>query len=89
MALGSSSSALVRLLLKECGYLLGAGLGFGLMGAIAAAKLLQSWLHGVQGADVPTLVGTCVLLAITGGMAAWWPARRASLRNPLEALKEG
>lgn len=89
MALGASSSALVRLLLKECGYLLGIGLGFGLGGAIAGARLLQSWLYGVQGADVPTLIVTCMLLAITGGLAAWWPARRASLRSPVQALKEG
>jgi ABC-type antimicrobial peptide transport system permease subunit len=59
------------------------------MGAIAGAKLLQSWLYGVQGADVPTLVVTCMLLAITAGMAAWWPARRASLRSPVQALKDG
>jgi putative ABC transport system permease protein len=89
MALGASGSALVRLLLRDCGYLLGAGLAFGLIGAIAGARLLQSQLYGVQGADVPTLVVTCMLLAATGGMAAWWPARRASLRSPVQALKEG
>jgi hypothetical protein len=89
MALGASSSALVRLLLKECGYLLGAGLGFGVIGAIVGARLLQSWLYGVQSADVPTLIVTCLLVAITAGVAAWWPARRASLRSPVPALKEG
>jgi ABC-type antimicrobial peptide transport system permease subunit len=89
MALGASGTALLRLLLKDCTYVLGAGLGAGLMGAISGARLLQSQLYGVQGADVPTLVVTCILLAFTAGMAAWWPARRASLRSPVEALKEG
>jgi ABC-type antimicrobial peptide transport system permease subunit len=75
--------------LIECGYLLGAGLAFGLIGAIAGARLLQSWLYGVQSADAPTLIMTCMLVAITGGVAAWWPARRASLRSPVQALKDG
>jgi predicted permease len=88
MALGASSRDVVRLLLKDCGYVIGAGLAFGLMGATTAARVLQNQLYGVQGADVPTVVVTCILLAATGGLAAWWPARRASLRSPVQALKE-
>jgi putative ABC transport system permease protein len=65
------------------------GLVLGLVGATLMARTLESQLYGVRAFDLPTLVAGSTLLAAAGAPATWWPARRASLRSPVVALKEG
>lgn len=68
--------------------MLAAGLGCGLLGAAAVARLLEHQIHGVRPFDVSTLVATCALMTMAGLFASWWPARRAATRNPNVALNE-
>ena len=89
MALGATGRAIVRLFLRESSVTLVFGLLMGLAGAFAASRVLQSQLYGVSAIDVPTLAITSVGLAAIGVLATLWPARRASSRSPLAALKEG
>jgi ABC-type antimicrobial peptide transport system permease subunit len=89
MALGATGKAVVLLFLKDGGLLLAAGIGLGLAGATPVARALQSQVHGVRSFDALTLAATCSLLAFAGMLAIWWPARRASVRSPILALKEG
>jgi hypothetical protein len=89
MALGAAASGVVRLFLKEGVLVLGIGLAFGLIGAAAVTRVLESQLFEVRVFDPWTLATTCLLLATAGVLATWWPARRASLSNPIAVLKEG
>jgi ABC-type lipoprotein release transport system permease subunit len=49
--------------------------------------LIESRLFGVHGKDAAIVAGIALLLSVTAVAAAYWPARRASKVNPLEALR--
>jgi len=51
------------------------------------SRLLTASLFGVSGNDLVTYGVACLALAITAIIAALIPARRASLVNPMEALR--
>lgn len=88
MALGAGRRAIAWLFLRESGAVLAAGLVTGLGGAVAAARVLEHQMFGVQRFDVSTLIATSVLMAATWLIATWWPARRAAQKDPALSLKE-
>lgn len=88
MALGAATGAVVRVFLKEGALVLAIGLGFGLIGAVVAGRVLENRLYAVRSVDPWTMASTCVLMAAAGVLATWWPARRASNRSPIVALKD-
>jgi hypothetical protein len=61
----------------------------GLLGAFAASRALSSLLYGVGFLDAAALVGALVMLAAVAFVACYLPARRASLVDPIEALRTG
>jgi ABC-type antimicrobial peptide transport system permease subunit len=75
------------LLVRHGAVLLAGGVAAGLVAAIGVTRLLQTELHGVQPFDPLTLAATCLVLGSAGLLATWWPAQRASRRNPVSALK--
>jgi predicted permease len=88
MALGAGRNSVVWLFLREGSVVLAAGLALGLIAAVAASRVLEHHVFAVTTFDRATLVSTCVLLASSCLIATWWPARRASRRNPTVALKD-
>ena len=68
-------------------WILGFGLGVGIPAALASTRLIESRLFGVHGKDAAIVSGITLLLSVTAVAAAYWPARRASKVNPLEALR--
>ena len=87
MALGAQRSSVYRLILKEAGRLIAAGVVVGLLGAVGAAMLMRKLLFGVQAWDAGTLLGVVLLLAVSALLASYFPARRAASVNPAEALR--
>jgi putative ABC transport system permease protein len=87
-ALGATPGAIIRMFLKDGGLVLAIGIGGGLGGAVAVARMLANQLYGVQPFDVTTLLGACAFMAAAGLLATWWPARRAAARNPIASLNE-
>lgn len=87
LALGSQRSGIVGLVLASGAKLAGAGCLIGLIGAIAASRLLRTLVFGVSTLDpvVLTLAALLVLLLALG--ASFFPARRAAAANPVEALR--
>ena len=59
----------------------------GLVGSLAASRLIASQLYGVSSSDALTLASIVVLLAIAALFACWLPARRAAKVDPMEALR--
>jgi putative ABC transport system permease protein len=88
VALGSSASAVFRLVLREGLLLVGIGLLLGGIGSFLLRRTLESLLFGVSASD------PAILLLVSGGLAAvalaacYVPARRATRIDPVIALTE-
>jgi len=87
MALGAQRASVYRLIMKEAGWLAGAGIGAGLLCSIAAATLIRGLLFGVRPWDASTLGAVCFVLAISALLASYIPARRAASVDPMVALR--
>jgi putative ABC transport system permease protein len=87
MALGAQTADVLRLVIKQGMTPVMIGLGVGLAAALALGRLLTAQLYEVS-AQNPALLGlTSATLAIVALFACLIPARRASLINPIEALR--
>jgi ABC-type antimicrobial peptide transport system permease subunit len=87
MALGAKPAAVRRMVLREAGRMVAAGLAIGPAGALALGKLVESELYGVRAANPAVLGGAALPLAAIGLAAAAVPGWRASHVDPLEALR--
>jgi predicted permease len=87
MALGAQQSSVYRMILKEAGWLTGAGIAAGLVCSIGVATLMQKVLFGIHTLDLSTLVAVALLLSVSALLASFFPARRAASVNPVEALR--
>jgi putative ABC transport system permease protein len=64
------------------------GLGLGLIGALAAARMLDSLLFGVSANDPVTFTGVCATLMLVLMAAACLPACRVTRVDPIVALRD-
>jgi putative ABC transport system permease protein len=101
MALGAQAANVLRLVVWQGMRLVLIGLAVGAVSGYALKRLLASqyfgedaWereiaeqLYGVSGTDPLTLFVIAVLLILVALIACWFPARRASQVDPLEALR--
>jgi ABC-type antimicrobial peptide transport system permease subunit len=88
MALGATPGDVLGMVLKQGLALAGAGVVLGLAGAVAATRLLTSFLFEVKPGDPVTYVSVAVLLALVAMAASYLPARRATKIDPLAALRQ-
>jgi predicted permease len=87
MALGCQRSKMVLLILSSAAKLAGVGCGLGLLGTVAAAHLLRSFLFGVSPLD-PGVLSLCAIAMLLLALAASaMPARRASNTDPMLSLR--
>ena len=86
LAIGADASRVRGLVLVQAARLIGFGAALGLVGALAAGRLVQTLLFGITPFDVVSYAGAVLVLSFAVLAAAWWPARRASRVNPLVAL---
>jgi predicted permease len=87
VALGARPREVRRLVLREAASVAAAGLGAGLLGALAVTRLLRGLLIGVDPADPMVLSGVVLLLFSAVLAASWLPARRAARTDPMKALR--
>ena len=87
MALGARPVDVLRMVVANGMSLAGLGIGFGLVGSIAAAHYLRSQLYGIHAWDPITFVGVTACLALVAAAASYFPARRATRVDPLVALR--
>jgi putative ABC transport system permease protein len=87
MALGASTSDVLKQVFLVGGRLAALGLGLGLVAALALTRLMASMLYGVKPTDPLSLGVAAALLAVVAFAACYIPARRATRVDPLVALR--
>jgi putative ABC transport system permease protein len=87
MALGAQRGQVMRLVMREAGWMALLGFGLGLAGAYGAAKLIRSMLVGVGGTDPVTLAAVMALLGVVALVASAIPARMATQVDPIDSLR--
>lgn len=88
IALGASPWQVLRMVLNQSVKLLIVGIAIGTIGAIAATRVLIHLVDGVRHADPIVFVSMILLLAATGLIASFIPARKASRIDPVVALRQ-
>jgi putative ABC transport system permease protein len=86
-ALGATGDNLLRLVLLRSTVLIVAGLGLGLLGALALARFVRSLLYGITPYDAVTFASVSLLLTAVALLASYLPARRAASIDPIQALR--
>jgi len=87
MALGAQPHDVVRSVLAQGIKPVFLGLGIGLAGALATARIMKSLLYQVSGDDATTFIGIAFVLIVVAFLASYLPARRAARVDPILALR--
>jgi putative ABC transport system permease protein len=87
MALGARPSDVLKMVIRNGLALVLAGIGGGIIGAIALTRLLSTLLFGVRPGDPATLALVGLVLLAAGLLATYAPARRATIVDPMVALR--
>ncbi len=59
----------------------------GLAFSLGATRLLRTWLYEIAPTDPASLIAAVTPLLLSAGVAAFFPARRAALVSPMQALR--
>jgi len=87
MALGASRFSVLRLVIRQAGGLVAAGIGIGVVGAFAFSQLITRFLFATTPTDVAAY-GAVALMFVAGTLlATFGPARRATTIDPIITLK--
>ena len=88
MALGSSASEVLQLVLTGGLKIIVCGIAIGVAGAAVFTRSLGSLLYGVQATDPVTFLATPAILGLVGLVACAAPAWRAARVDPAVALRQ-
>ena len=87
IALGAKRRHVLGPVLLRGAVLAGAGIGLGLVCALAATRLVAGALYEVSPTDLASFTGIPLLLLGVALAACWVPARRAMDADPVEAIR--
>ncbi|MGA3205526.1 MAG: ABC transporter permease [Bryobacteraceae bacterium] len=87
-ALGCTAGGVVKLVVSEALWLLGAGLILGVAGSVALRSVVAGQLYGVKPLDPAVMSAVILTLATVGLAACVVPARRATRVDPVTVLRE-
>jgi putative ABC transport system permease protein len=87
VALGARPAQVMTPVIREGMTLASIGVAIGLAGALAATKLISSYLFGVGATDPLTFTAVAALLLAVAFLASYIPSRRALRVDPLTALR--
>ena len=88
MALGASTRDVMRLVLGQSFGMIVVGIGVGILGALAAGRLLEHLVDGTRATDPSTFAIMIPILLAAALFASFIPARRASRVDPMSALRQ-
>jgi len=87
LALGAQRYDVLRLIVLQGMRFVVAGLVLGLIGVFACTRLLQSLLFGIGATDLRTMLVVSAILSVVAFLACLLAARRATLVDPVKALR--
>jgi putative ABC transport system permease protein len=87
LALGAARQEVLAMVLRQAYAMVGTGLAIGLAAALLLTGVLRSLLFGVSPTDPGVFAAIVALLAATGCLASYLPARRAARFDPVETLR--
>ncbi len=87
LALGAQRYDVLRLVVLQGMRFVVAGIVLGLIGVFVCTRLLQSLLFGIGATDPRTMFVVTAILTLVAFMACLLPARRATLVDPVQALR--
>jgi len=88
MALGAQAADILQMIVKEGATMILAGLVLGTLGALGLSRVLAARIPEVGAMDLLVLVGAVTSLMCVAVLAIWFPARRASRVDPMQALRQ-
>jgi len=86
MALGARVAGVLWLVLREALVLVALGIAVGLPVALIASQSANQVLFRLTAEDPATLTAAAGILGVAAVIAAYLPARRAAMINPVTAL---
>jgi predicted permease len=86
LALGAQPRDVLLMVLKQSALIMSAGLALGLVAAFFLARLIVSFLYGVNTNSPLAFLAMALVLASVGVFASYIPARRAAKVDPIVAL---
>jgi predicted permease len=86
-ALGATSRSLQWMVVRRAGLIAASGVAIGLPLAWSAGRWVRGILTDVSSHDATSVTLAVVALGAATVGAAWWPARRASRVDPIQALR--
>jgi predicted permease len=87
IALGAKGADILRIILRQCLRLTLIGLVLGGIGSYFLGLALRQGLGPIIAQNYGILVGTSVVIFAVALLATWFPARRATKADPMEALR--
>jgi ABC-type antimicrobial peptide transport system permease subunit len=87
-ALGCTAAGVMKLVVREALWLLGAGLLVGIAGSVALRSVVATQLYGVKPLDPLVMTAVVVTLSIVGLAACVMPAHRATRVDPITVLRD-
>jgi ABC-type antimicrobial peptide transport system permease subunit len=87
MALGAQRAQVLIPVLRQGVILAGIGIALGLVGAAVGTKVLQGMLFGITPLDPMTFIVVSLIFGFVATFASYFPARRATMVDPLLALR--
>jgi predicted permease len=88
VALGASARDVMQLVLGQSLGMIAVGIAVGILGALAAARLLEHLVDGTRPADPSTFAIMIPILLAAAFLASFIPACRASRVDPMSALRQ-
>jgi len=87
MALGAQRTDVLKMVIRQGMVMSVGGVIVGVLGAVAATRLLSSWLYGIEATDPATFATVAVVLIGIALLATYVPARGAARVDPVNAMR--
>lgn len=88
IAVGARPEDVMRMVVGQGAALAAAGVGCGILAALALTRFLSGMVYGIATTDPVTFAGIAGVLLGVAILASWAPARRAVRVDPMVALRE-
>ena len=87
MALGATAAVVLRQVVKDGARVVLVGIIVGVGAALVSTRFLKTLLYDIRAVDPVVFAGMSLMMLGVGMLASYMPARRASMVNPVESMR--